>query len=331
MKHKAGIYLSIMILPLMICGCMSIGFQNFGRDQMNIYDDMLKEYIKPLNDKSWFWVRGKTTGDLNADGVEEEVILASIHDGPRADSTPIDKLVVLICKRDSNNKPILLRRSVVYEASKGFEGASLPHGVHLDTPKSEIFGASARIIDIDGKAKGLVTVSIYGKQKDGRYVAWHRGYIFPNEGLPEVKFNTLAVQQDPTIINLDLDKDGVDELLVNQAPLEIPQDADTSELDPPSWMSIYARNAEGDFIQSDEKFCEPYEELIEGWYENYVKAWHNGASAESLAIYEYYLGSSHLMLGEKGMAKRFLARAVEHSKGKLNSLAKEALDKASRK
>jgi len=317
-----------LLFLLCLSGCVNWGYQQFQRDELNLYDDMLADFIKPYSGRTWFWVRGRVGGNLDGDESDEEVVLASIHEGTKSNSNPILQLVVLVTERDRKGNPILLRRMVVFDATKTLSEAAIPEGVHLDRQDKPMLSASAKIVDCAGDGYGLLLITLHSRTEGGRLLAYHAGFVLPDDDGPLKKvFQTLCVQRDAVLTTLDLNKDGVDEILVDQQVLTAKQAPEGGELDPPYWRSVFSRSPEGHWKQSDSTHRRAYELLLLPWYTHYIQAIHTGSSRETLAHYEYYLGRCHLMLNQRQQAQMLLSKSVKEGRDRLKQLSSTALDR----
>ncbi len=319
------------LLLLGVCllsGCSYLGYQRYRPKEINEYDEMLADPLEASGDQGWLWVRGKVSGDLDADKNDEEVVIATWQKGDMTAPAPFTRAILLICRRSPKGELDLLLRRSIFEGARSMNEASLPASVHLARPESAMRNCAVTIVDVGSSGEGLILVSLWGTESQTT-PAWHAGYRFVHEkGRPATLrrvFCTLAIQRDVGVITADLDKDGLEELLLNQMVIS-PQVLPSVEgLESPQWLSVFTSAEDGGYRQATSEFPAAHAELLLSWYQTYVQALHGGAASEALAPLEYYIGQIHRFCGQAAVATRFLRRAQKAGDDRLKHLAEDAL------
>lgn len=318
----------LCLLVLATAGCVSWGFQKYDPGAISLYDEMLVEVVNQYDAEHWFWVRGRIGADLDRNGKDEDVVLATLHTGTRQSPSPILAAILLICEPRKNLSPKLLRRLVVYTASKTEAATALPWQVHAPLPQASMqeIGAKAFVMEDDGLP--LLMISLGSAPIDGRILAYHAGYEWSDGGAPHLRFASLALQSDLAIDAMDMDRDGRDELLLPHAPLDPMIVPGVSAETLPQWHSVFVRKPDATYALKSEPSPRAYAPLLLPWYEEYARALQDGADRQSVLVREYYIGLAHHYNGEPEKARRFLTRVRDGGDDRLARLARTILEPA---
>ncbi len=295
----------LLLLPLALTlGCLSFGYARLTPTQAEPYQD----FLEPLPPGRDYWIQGRIGGDLGGDQREEEAIVASVHRQGKKRGA-LEKAVLLICRPREDAPPELVLRRDVLRMPATLQETPLPAHVLRPRPKVALRHCGLTIAETDEAAHRLLFVSVWNERDDSPAQVWHAGYRLEGDRLALV-FAVLARQYEPGVEAVDIDKDGVQELLVSQAVL--PQELLTAapELPRPRWLSVYRRDEAGMYVQDDKRYGEAYPPLLLAWMRHYALALQQQAPATTLATLEYYIGRIHLYAGHHAPARRFLRLAA---------------------
>lgn len=306
-------------------GCISLGYISFRPQEVAIYD----EFLEPVKEPLWTWVRGKVSGDLDGDGQSEEAVLATVHDGSRSSPGPFRSVTLLICRREKKEKiELKFRREIYREGAKTSD--RLPAEVLLDPTPSPMHHCSASIVEGENKKAGLLVISLWGEAEKGRCWTWHGAFRLTPENLENV-FSTYAIQTEPTLEILDLDRDGTPEIVVPSSvfpPLASSPTAPpfSNELSPLLWKSVFVLGPERRYLQDNRKHPKLYDDLTLAWQEHYAYQILLRQPPEILAEYEYYLGLLHSYRKRPGLSRLYLEKVISGTpSARLRKCAEDAL------
>lgn len=314
--------LLFLLIGVVVSGCQNSGFQDYKPFETNKYDSLLE----PVTGNARYWIRGETSGDLDGDSTEEVVILASLHNNPTPKGAgDFQKIVLLLGSRNGAGGIDLRLRRTIFLPGKTFQQASPPLEVyfHQDPmPTTQLTNCAAHIFDVDGKGKGVIVVSVWGKKSAGLYNVWHAVFSLRKKNGHDELVPALSVrtrQRTPDIKTMDINRDGVDELILAQQVLV----GDSKNM--PEWVTVYARGSDGKYTWQNRTHPTPYQRRMLNWYQYYVKNFQQTAEKNKLAQIEYYLGLMHHYTGDQKAARRFLRRAAMTSDANLRTHVATAL------
>lgn len=315
-----------------------MGYAKFKVNETVEYDGMIEP---PLRDGDRFaWVRGRVAADLDGDKTLEEAVLVTRQAGREENPGPIESATLLIVKRPEHGSPKLLRRVLLYEGMEDWGAASAPAGVWPKPTAVRPTRAALHAAEVDDTGRAVVVLTLWGAaDADGVYATLHKGIRLVDDAAPTV-FTAQVRQREPGITNTDLDKDGIHELLLHQAPLVFPD----SPASAPAWLTIYKQSAaapHAPWLQADKRFPPAFQALALAWYEQYgllapgigtEKAEEEARSAtqtpqaRKAAGVAYYLGRIHGIAGQPPLARQYLERAATGlPPGPFQDLARQSL------
>jgi hypothetical protein len=330
---KTAILTFLCLNMLLAQGCVSWGYQKYKPNENNEYDAMLDGLVSPFAaEKKWIWSRGKVFGDLDGDGKDEETVVATIQGGTPDVPEPITRAFLLICNRDANGKLSLRYRVNLFDAGKSLEKAPTPVGLAFPPEVLPMKDCSLQIVDSDASDRSLLLASFSSAEKDGCASAWHTAYrLDKQQGDAALKcvFSLLCWQKDAAVATMDIDKDGIDEFIIEQSVVPAASILGTHETEFPKWISVYKVGSDGVYVQADEEFRRMYRPVMLDWYKQYVSLLHAEAKNPAQSLYEYYLGRMHFYLGEFHIAERFATKSLENSSDvRITAVATDLLQKA---
>lgn len=326
MRQLKAIFIGLCAL-VAGAGCVSWGFQKYDPGDINVYDEMLAGYTADYGNSRWIWVQGKVSGDIDGDNADEDIVLATVHPMPKdKENAPILQAIMLICQADPAGDVQLLRRVPVFDSKTTWQDPtlSLPDGVHLSRPQETFYHCSARIVDAEDTGRGVILLSVWSREINHRFTALHQAYDYDDNGPPHLAFQSLAIQRDPVLDATDLDKDGRDELILEQAVCPVAKTTE-SNLEQPQWASVFGREPGKQYLQNDAAYPSTYQGRLLPWYEAYVRGIHDNRAPDRQLVYAYYLGLCHQRLGNPADARPFLERAATHPDKAIADRASEVL------
>lgn len=303
--------LSALLLAL-LTGCLGPTFETMPpRESLQYGADLLGE--PPQG--SWYWVRGRIRGDLDVSegvslaplGGRDEVLLVTRQEGdPAGEAGPAREAWVLLVRiQEETRQRVLVEKEQVYQAGK--TGAlPQPQYTFYDWPDQPLTEGLLTLTDMEGDGHKEVLVSLWHPHAGG-VAAVHRLLAVREEGLEEI-FVCRAVQEEATVREEDLDRDGILELVV---PVRIlPPRKDAAPLPRPVWPVVYARNSNADYTEAPGRFPAVYQKALLGLYEDYLLQTAPG-QALPRSPHALYLGLIYRYRRQTVMARRWLQRAAD--------------------
>ncbi len=301
-------------LTLLISGC-SMGFTNLKPGENSIYyTSLFHDIINTYDEPYWLWIRGTIALDYNGDGkVEEEAVIATIQKGSERRPGPIESAYLLICRVAPNGQRTALARTLLFDQSP-FANAPRPVndlGNIADVPLTR---ARAQVVEDKTTFKEAVVVYFSGDASPGS--VWYAGFNF-DQGRLSKNFEVAMWQSTPGFVVVNLTKSIDDspfgyQLAFSVAAIPPSVMAKIDDVrETPLWGHIYARDADGQYKQADERFSSHYDQVENVWNQVYLKAVLQNLPAPDLAWFEYHLGVLNFYRGDKDMASRLLAKAAK--------------------
>lgn len=327
-KYRAFLVAFALAAAALVAGC-SMGFTNLHPGENSaLYQHLFADVISNYDEPYWLWIRGAISGDLNGNGVvEEEVVLATIQKGTPKNPGPIEVAFVVACEVDSEGKRTAIARQLLFDSSP-IPAAPKPVndlGVVYDAPFTR-----CRAQMISDKVTLTETFVVYFWSDNHPGSTWYCGFAL-DEGRLVKNLETVIYQTTPGFLTANLDRSieaspfgyqlvfgvsGIPEEIFNK--IGAPHEA-------PLWGHVYARNAQGMYVQADEKYGENYRQIEGPWNQSYLKAVIKGLPPEELAWFEYHMGILNHYTGNQDMAMGFLNKAQRFAR---DLVLKNAIDKA---
>ncbi len=320
--------IALLAALALLQGC-SMGFTHLRPGENGgLYAPLFEDVISRYDDPHWLWVRGTIAADLDGNGVvDEEVVLATVQQGDALRPGTIEAAFLVAARVDSEGKRVALARKLLF---------SSPPAPNAPEPEGGIGGVDdrpftrCRAQTVADKNSFKESVVVYFWSDPMPSTAWYAGFALGSEGW-EQNLELALRQSIPGVLveNLDRSAEGNAagyQLVVSAAavPEEIAEKLGAPS-ETPLWGHVYARNADGMYVQADERFPESYGEIEAAWNKAYLKAVMTGLPDGDLAWFEYHLALLNRYMGNDGMADAFLAKAA---KGATDPALRAAVEKA---
>ncbi|MHC4871027.1 MAG: hypothetical protein ACYTFY_04210 [Planctomycetota bacterium] len=291
MKSTAIIF--SIIISVFLCGCLSPEFQSFDPVKTGEYGPNI---LGKEQSGMWYWVRGRIDGDIDGSKDSEnkkdleEVLLVSQQSGPRGSKGRMEEAYIVICKRDMKTGfRSVVTRMTIHSSYRNIEPHSFPRTAVGNWPDQKFEGGRLKLADIDGDALKEVIASLWYKKGDG-FASLHLCLKFHNNKLYRM-MSAKALQNASRIINKDIDKDGIEELVVPVAidsSLSAGKDSVTNSL-MPEWPCIYKLTGSIKMSQKNSSFADYYKETQLSIYEDMALR-SAGLPDSTRGAHQYYLG-----------------------------------------
>ncbi len=314
---------ALVAILFISAGCFGPDFEALSPGQGSEYDDEIRGEA-PTG--SWHWVRGRVQGDV--DGLRdpaghvhaEEVLLVTRHSGERKAPGPIESAWLVVCRihPDSEDREPLARYPLYGPQADGVPAT--PESTLFVWNEAPLEDGTIELTDLDGDGVLEILARLWRPAPEGVAVL-HRAFSYRADGTLFPFFACAAVQPANGLQRGDIDKDGVDELIVETAILPPrPEDAPRAR---PAWPCIYTSSEDGQYRQDNAKFGNHYDTVLTRLYEDLEMDRLLG-SAETAPVHTYYIGLVYAYRQETAMARLFLQRAAE-APGNVGSVARQAL------
>lgn len=296
----------------LLSGC-SLGYTNLHPGENSaFYAPLFADIINTYDEPYWLWVRGTIRGDLDGNGrVEEELVIATIQKGTPRQPGPIEMAFLVACEVAPDGTRTSLARTLLFDRNP-IPGAPKPVNDLGAVDERPLTRIRAQMIQEKVNLSESVVVYCWGDETPGS--VWYAGYSL-EDGVLVKNLETAMRQSVPGFLSVNLDR------RVDASPLgyqlvfgvEAVPDAIIRKLatsqEAPLWGHVYARNAEGVYLQADERFGSHYRQLESRWNQLYLKAQLNNLPPEELAWFEYHMGIMNHYTGNSDMALALLLRA----------------------
>ncbi len=308
----------LSLMTGLVAGCMQTRYTALNPNQDAEYTPRL---LGEPPEGTWLWVRGRISADLaflEPERDEErthEILLVTAQQGPTDVELPTRRAWIYVLARTpgSEQRDLLMKREV-YNAAQPDPKVHRPREVLLDARTDTVSQGRLRLLDLDEDGRPEILVSLW-KENAENAQALHRLYEPGPEGLVH-RFACRLVQPSAQVLTLDLDRDGVDELILPAAIPLPPRVAVTdADLAPrPAWPCAYTPAAGGVYEQANDRFPNLYAPALVGLYEDRALC-----APDSRSVHDLYLGLIYRYLsapegqsGAKALSDFFLEQAAQH-------------------
>jgi hypothetical protein len=310
---------------LLCSGCLGPSFESLSPHKGGEYGvDVVRGNIPPAQLKdSWLWVRGRVVGDIdrqkNAKGEmqEEEVILVTRQRGNTQNPGPsVEAYLNVIDRTPVTGRRTLRSQIKLFTVASTQKKPTLPKLAYGVVSPGPLDNGRIELVDLDGNGTLEILTRISRRLTKG-YLVYHNAYSVNGAKLTKI-FSAQAIQQTPELLHMDLDKDGRDELIVqNMVLINNSKNGGTIR---PTWPSVYSQSKGiNTYSQQDKKFANHYDETLLLFYEDHA---HSIFTKQSYQVQEFYIGVIYAYRNNLTLAHMFLEEA-QKGQGPTARLAKD--------
>ncbi len=320
-----------IILCVILTGCLTPEYQTLTPTKTVDYSP---DIIGKCQGDMWYWVRGRINGDIdgkkdgNGEKFNEEVLLVTQQSGKRSEKATMNEAYIIICKRNqkSGYREIVARKTI-YSISENINLGTMPKAVVGSWIDKKFENGSIQLSDIDGDQAKEIIASLWYK-KNNVYYSFHcclkliNGKLYP---MMAVK----TIQNKAKITAIDINKDGIEELVV---PTTIDNTLQTGKNPTnnnpmPEWISIYSLANFKTMKQSNSIFPEFYTDTMLKLYED-MAVRNNKLNDKVKGVHQLYLGLIYGYRNQQRLSDMFLKRAATNH-NEIGKLTEKYLGNAS--